>query len=116
MRLYLHQDLVKSEKNEDSPKAPKATGEQKGGNYVARVQDGYDGEGKPKYRYFKTQDEYQSYIKKKGGKKDGSELQSKVEKEHKDSVKKVEESQKNGKDLLSKETKKSMRLFIKEGL
>jgi len=38
------------------------TSEIRGGKYAARVQTGYEKDGSPKYRYFKTMEEYESYM------------------------------------------------------
>jgi hypothetical protein len=44
-------------------------GEQRGGAYVARLQVGYTKRGKPSYRYFKTAEELERYMKWKSGDK-----------------------------------------------
>ncbi len=123
MFLYLRNDLLKSKgakAGSDKPVASKA-GEQRGGSYVARVQVGYDKDGSPKYRYFKTEQEYEAYLKdsKSEGKnprhghvKGSGELEDKVNKEHKESTKK---QQRHG--LLSPErhdtAEKSFRIFVR---
>ena len=38
-------------------------GASRGGNYVARVQMGYEKDNSPRYRYFKTLSEYKDYLK-----------------------------------------------------
>ena len=45
------------------------TGEQHGGNYIARRQLGYNKDGKPRYRYFRTAEELERYNKWKSGDK-----------------------------------------------
>lgn len=110
MRLYLREDLVKSEKKSDKPAAPSHAGEQRGGTYVARAQVGAEADGSPRYRYFKTQEEYDNFLgnKKEGGKK----LEEKVEKEHKESTEKQHHP-----NLLSpkkaEHTEKSLRLYVR---
>lgn len=128
MLLYLRNDLLKSEgakAGSDKPvSAASSKGEQRGGKYAARVQVGYDADGSPKYRYFKTQEEYAAYMQdakskgkhaEHGHKKGSGELEGKVKKEHEESTKK----QRGG--LLSVErptpktskTEKSLRLFVR---
>ena len=47
------------------------TGEERDGQYAARSQIGYEKDGSPMYRYFKTMEEYKTYLKNKdGGDKD----------------------------------------------
>lgn len=82
----------------DLVKSNTQTSEVRGGKYAARVQEGYEKDGSPKYRYFKTQEEYEAYMSGKGkGKKskkkkddeDGEKrLDEKREKERKESKKK----------------------------
>ena len=114
--LYLRADLCKGAQQ---------TSEVRGGKYVARVKIGVEKDGSPMYRYFKTQEEYDSYLQGKGSKKKGPEkdkqgeaLASKVAKEHKESKKKMKEnllvggSSKAKKKHKVEETKKSL-LYIK---
>lgn len=123
MLLYLRNDLLKSKDAKAGSNKPVAaktkTGEQRGGTYVARVQVGYEHDGSPKYRYFKTEQEYESYLKdsksegknpRRGHAKGSGELESKVKKEHAEST---EKQQRRG--LLSPErkTEKSLRLFVR---
>lgn len=94
MKLFLHKaltgwDLYKS-------KGKTATGEQRGGAYVARVQTGYEKDGSPKYRYFDTEKEYESYLQGSGRKKEsknqkkkGEELKEKTKKQSKEEKKKA---------------------------
>jgi len=112
MRLYLREDLAKSE-NSDKPAAPSKSGEQRGGAYVARAQVGTEADGSPRYRYFKTQEEYDSFLgSKKKESSSGKKLEEKVEKEHEESTKKQHHS-----NLLSpkdsQKTEKSLRLFVR---
>jgi len=93
-------------------------GEQREGKYAARVQIGYEKDGSPQYRYFKTMEEYKTYLgnksspKKKGGKdpkaadKSDSDLEDKVKKEQ------AESKDKSG-NLKSQEKKD---LFVKKSL
>ena len=79
-------------------KSESQTSEVRGGKYAARVQIGIEKDGSPKYRYFKTQEEYESYMKGSGkankkkqtAEKTGKTLKEKQEKERKDSKKKQE--------------------------
>jgi hypothetical protein len=81
-------------------KGKEQTGEARGGKYAARVQSGYEKDGSPKYRYFKTHKEYDAYMKGSGKKKDHEkkkknrekESKEKHEKEHKESTKKQQRS------------------------
>lgn len=114
MRLYLREDLVKSEAKSNSPASNKS-GELRGGSYVARVQIGTESDGSPKYRYFKTQEEYDNYLSHK--KSSGTKLAEKVEKEHKDSTDKQHHPNLLDRDHDRKESKtpvaKSLRLFVR---
>lgn len=65
-------------------------GEQYGGKYVARVSIGMNKDNKPKYRYFKTLEEYKAYIagknkpvKPKKKESDKKDLKDKLKQEHK---------------------------------
>lgn len=89
------------------------TGEKREGSYAARTQIGTEKDGSPMYRYFKTVDEYKTYLNNKAGskkddkKKTGSgdtDLKEKTEQERKDSKRKQ--------DKFAKEKKRS--LFVKK--
>lgn len=117
MLLYLRNDLLKSEggKSEKSDK-PSSKGSQRGGAYVARSQVGYETDGSPKYRYFKTQEEYQSFLASRGKAGGGKKLESKVEKEHKESTEKQHGGDKKpaAHGLLAKDkAEKSLRLYVR---
>lgn len=122
MRLYLRADLLKSE-GAPSQKAgagkPVDTGgkkgEQRGGTYVARVQNGYEKDGSPKYRYFRTEEEYESFLHNKGKSPQAKDLEDKVKKEHEASKEKTtghitasEDKEKKKHGLL-----KSVRLYVR---
>lgn len=110
-------DLIKGEAQ---------TSEVRGGKYAARVQEGYEKDGSPKYRYFKTQEEYEEYMRGKGGgkkktkkkkdeEKDGEKrLESKRDKERKESAKKQRslftEAKRKKKEVET--TKKSLTLYL----
>lgn len=116
MRLYLREDLIKSESKPGADKKPATSksGELRGGSYVARVQVGNESDGSPKYRYFKTQEEYDHYLGNK--KSEGTKLEDKVEKEHKESTKKQHHPDLLAIDHDRKESKpvaKSLRLFVR---
>lgn len=132
MHLFLRDDLVKGPtqpkkaKPASSPKvkeasgssATKTTGEQRGGSYIARVQTGYDKDGSPKYRYFKSQDEYKSWKEKNGKgakkKKNPHNLKQKVEREHKESTEKQGAApQTKGSDPLKDNKKVSKGLYVR---
>lgn len=123
MNLYLRDDLLKSKgakADSDKPVAVSSKGEQRGGEYVARAQVGYDKDGSPKYRYFKTEEEYQTFLNGRNQSKEGKDLEAKVKKEHKDSTDKQESGNKHQPasrkpGLLSKEkpVSKSLRLFVR---
>lgn len=106
----------------DLTKAASQTSEVRGGDYAARVQEGYEKDGSPKYRYFKTQEEYEKYLqgkgkgKKKKKKKDSDNtLAEKREEERKDSKKKQSkifaENKKKKKEVET--TKKSLSLYLR---
>ncbi len=124
MILYLREDLLKSEGAKAGSDKPadvhSSKGEQRGGQYVARAQVGYDHDGSPKYRYFKTEEEYETYLKGKGRSEGAKKLEDKVKKEHKESTEKQKHGNKHqpasrGHALLS--TEKSLanpvRLFVR---
>lgn len=110
MRLYLREDLIKSDAK--SP-APNKSGELRGGSYVARAQVGTEADGSPKYRYFKTQEEYDHYLGHK--KSEGTKLGDKVEKEHEESTEKQHHANLLDRDHDRKESKvaKSIRLYVR---
>lgn len=104
MRLYLRDELMKSESKDAGGKGPAIshTGEQRGGSYAARTHIGYEKDGSPKYRYFKTAQEYQTFLTE--NKKNAKDLKEKVGGEHKESTDKHNETPK---------TEKSLRLFLR---
>lgn len=63
-------------------------GEQRGGKYVARIEIGYEKDGSPKYRYFKTEEEYEQYMRGRGRSKEAEKLEHKVKREHEESTSK----------------------------
>lgn len=105
MLLFLRQELVKSEgapkqkAGADKPVSPNhGAGAQRGGQYVAREQIGFETDGSPKYRYFKTEEEHEAFIKHRGEAKGAQGLKAKVSKEHTESVNKVKGSAEKAKD------------------
>lgn len=122
MLLYLRNDLLKSEgakAGSDKPVSASSKGEQRGGQYVARAQVGYEKDGSAKYRYFKTEEEYQKFLGGRNKSEGGKELDSKVKKEHKESTDKQKQGNKHqpaSHGLLAKDKKpveKSIRLFVR---
>lgn len=128
--LYLRSELLnksKAEKPKTKAGAGKAVdtgskesgrGSQRGGKYVARVQVGYEKDGSPKYRYFKTNEEYETYMSARGESKEAKKLESKVKREHRESTDKQTgrvvhqpASRELPSGLLS--TKKSLSLFVR---
>lgn len=114
-------------------------GEAREGNYATRVVEGYEKDGSPSYRYFKTMDEYKTYVKnknkqdsptkkKKPNEKSGKDLKDKVESEQAQTKRKMKASDQKKKNLFvqsknkkandkknaktNETTKKSLRLFI----
>lgn len=61
MRVYL--DILKkaAESPGSSSSAPKM-GAMRGGKYVAREQIGQNPDGSPRYKYFKTREDYQKFL------------------------------------------------------
>lgn len=119
MQLFLRDDLVKSH-GLVKPGTPKASGqnkpgEQRGGNYIARVQTGMEKDGSPKYRYFMSQEEFDSYLKGKHNKRDAKEhakdLDTKVDREHYESKRSQD---KESRSLLKRQekVKKSLDLIV----
>lgn len=113
-------------------KGEEQTSEVRGGKYAARVQEGYEKDGSPKYRYFKTQDEYDDYLKGAGKKKKSKESKDVRGSKHTDeaggqerlgkkTAKEQEESRKKQGELFTaskkkkknvETTTKSLRLYI----
>lgn len=101
MRHYINKSLVLQ-------KAKENAGDLRGGSYVARVKTGVEKDGSPQYRYFRTQEEYNTYLS--GGqekreadakkKKDSDSLKEKVKDEHKESKERSKESSEAGKHRL----------------
>lgn len=116
MLLFLRQDLLKSKASDVSSPQEKR-GEQRGGTYVARAQVGYESDGSPKYRYFKTSDEYQAFLQSRGKSKGGKDLETKVKKEHAESTEKQGQGDAKKPSLLSRDkdkpVTKSLRLFVR---
>lgn len=123
--LFIREELLKSEHKSDSSKPSASTkGEQRGGDYIARIQIGYERDGSPKYRYFKSEEEYESYLSSRGRSKSAKQLEDKVKKEHKESTEKhgkakinepkhpVSEKKKHGL-LAGEKTTKSLRLYVR---
>jgi hypothetical protein len=105
MVLYLHKslcDLSKAGELASSADPESTAGEQRGGDYFHRIQTGYKKDNTPKYRYFKTKDEWDGYVKGKGAtgkertKKTGDEsaqrLKEKTTKEQEESSAKQKDS------------------------
>ena len=125
MKLYL------SKANPEGRPSEKQMGEHRSGKYAARVQIGYEKDNSPKYRYFKTVEEYKKYLSAHGKKEDSGKkdkLKDKVAKEHRSSKKKQEQSTKerarslfvktkdkkeSKKDSKKEKAEKSLRLFIR---
>lgn len=122
-------DLFLSNSCQGFAKSKAQTNEVRGGKYAARVQIGYERDGSPKYRYFESQDEYESYLQGKKGrkgedkrdkKKAQEDLKDKTKEEQKKSSEKKRESllkpKKKDKDVKvsAKDTKvsKSLHLYL----
>jgi hypothetical protein len=124
--LYLRAELLsKSEEDgkpssgADSGKPVSAKGrfEHRGGKYAARVQIGYEKDGSPMYRYFATEEDYQTYLSRKGRSKEAKKLERKVKKEHEESSEKqgrlvVDQPASKEPGLLAT-TKKSFALYVR---
>lgn len=110
------------------------TSEIRGGKYAARIQTGYEKDGSPKYRYFKTQEEYEQYLKGsgKGKKKKGKDVrgskhddesggEERLESKRKDERKEGKKKQQSLMTAAAKKTKnvettkKSLPLYLKVG-
>lgn len=89
MFLFLQLDLQKSGNASKAPKSKRDTkGEQRGGKYVARVQIGYEKDNSPKYRYFKTNEEFEAFLENRGRSEkteQSQKLEQKVKQEHRES-------------------------------
>lgn len=104
-------------------KANDTVGEEREGTYAARAQTGYEKDGSPQYRYFRTMEEYKTYLanknKAEGGSKDtdedsGDKLKQKLDKEQKATKRKMQKTPSAKNLLVSKKenTKKSIRLVL----
>lgn len=105
--LMLHPHLCKGN--------PAAVGEQVGGQYAHRIQIGYEKDNSPKYQYFKTEDEYKTYLENKAKKKKKpGDKKSPVDKK-KDLKEKLTAEQKKNKDKeTGKEFSRRGKLFVKD--
>jgi hypothetical protein len=126
--LYLRAELLNKSKDRDGKPSTKADsnkpadvsggrGEQRGGAYVARVQVGYEKDGSPKYRYFKSNEDYETYLKGKGRSPEAKKLEHKVKQEHAESTDKhtgavIHQPASKQSGLLST-TKKSLALYVR---
>jgi len=101
--LYLRADLVKGGPGSGSGQS----GEQRGGEYTARVQVGTEADGSPRYKYFKDKEEYTAYLKEKTGEKGTSDRSTK---KFEDERKKTKETTSKKKEslLVGKPVKKSL--------
>ncbi len=127
--LYLRHALLKSgvakpekAKKDGSPAAK--TGEQRGGNYVARIQTGYEKDGSPRYKYFSSLEERDTYLQSRGKTSDSPKkrLKTKLTTEQKESKNKEKASHgkvESGKLFVTKDkkekeekTEKSLSVFI----
>ena len=139
--LYLRKSLLgwpadSLEKSEESAAKAGASskaksGELRGGKYAARVQTGVEKDGSPKYRYFKTEEEYSSYLKDSksegkapthGHEKGSGKLEGKVKEEHEESTEKQQrhgllagktDKSKDKSDKDDKPVSKSLRLYVR---
>jgi hypothetical protein len=95
--IYLREELLSKAKSDGKPSASAGAGkaesalsggrgEQRGGKYVARIEVGYEKDGSPKYRYFKTEEDYEKYMKGRGVSKEAQKLENKVKREHAEST------------------------------
>lgn len=104
-------------------KANDTVGEEREGTYAARAQTGYEKDGSPQYRYFKTMAEYKTYLANKNGSEDsgedkdensGDKLKQKMDKEQRATKRKMKKPTSSKNLLVSKKesTKKSTRLVV----
>lgn len=101
MKLFLSEDW------QGFAKSKKQTHEIRGGKYAARVQIGYEKDGSPKYRYFESQDEYESYLQGRKGKKKSDDSDKKKKREDlKDKTKEEGKEHSKKQQSLFKEGKK----------
>lgn len=113
MSIYIRTDLVKGKKKDsDKAAAKNQQGEARGGEYAARLQIGYEKDGSPRYKYFKTLEERDKYLEKRGssGVEAGERLKHKLNKEQKKSGERSKTGQgktKTNKPLYVRDDKKS---------
>lgn len=131
MLLFLRGDLVKSGPPKGQPKGMAGDGdsvderadqggvgrgEYRSGTYRFREQDGYDEDGSPKYRYFKTEEEHEAFLERRGENKNAQRLKDRVAKEHKESSERVASKDKDDDDKKKPnllEAKKSLPIFVR---
>lgn len=80
MRLFVRTDLTKAVTRDPAL----SRGEMRGGEYAARIQEGFTKTGRPRYVYFKTLEQRDNYLKnkQKGKEEDiGEKLSHKRDKE-----------------------------------
>jgi hypothetical protein len=125
--LYLRAELLNKAKEGVKAKADASQpadsahsggrGEQRGGAYVARVQIGYEKDGSPKYRYFKTEEDYEKYLKGRGRSESAKKLEHKVKREHEESTDKhsgtIIHQPASKKPGLLAATRKSLPLYVR---
>lgn len=106
MHIYLRHNLAKSRNYKaGAPNVGKLTasqlarGSQRGGSYVARTQIGYEKDGSPQYRYFRSEEEYEAYLKKHGKSKHADDLEEKLDKEQRESSEKAKKKISDKKDV-----------------
>ena len=87
MSLFIRHNLKKGESSSKEKPATQKQGEARGGNYVARVQVGYEKDGSPRYKYFKTIKERDEYLQNRGksGTASKRSLKTKLKREQKTS-------------------------------
>lgn len=126
MRLFLSTLVAKAKKPDlpegDGHTSPSgdqhATGENRGGGYVARARIGTEKDGSPMYRYFRDMDAYRIYLGNKGKEKRSgrygknknkewdSDLEDKVKKEEKKTSRQLKQKR--------KETLDEKKLYLKD--
>jgi hypothetical protein len=106
MLIYLKDTIEPVKKGGDGSGA-RQLGVSRGGNYVARVQIGYEKDNSPRYRYFKTLDEYKEYLAKVRDKK------SKEKGDKKQSESKGEDDSSQGSGDKKREKASRQSLFVR---
>lgn len=93
MSLYIRHNLMKGKNSFKETPSSQKQGETRGGNYVARIQVGYEKDGSPRYKYFQSIKERDEYLQNRGKTGESKrKLKTKLTREQKESKAKQDAS------------------------